>query len=157
MQQLMKKGRTDIQDIDKTLERSERIVEDTKAVGTQVRPGARGLEWRGVAWRGVAWRGVAWAARGWGGGGAHLGRHGVLRHMGWGRKSVAVCGNGGTCVSTVGRCESGAKVQGAGMRRRSMGCCTAEAHGASDLERSCHRLMYEAAALGASLADAWQA
>ncbi|KAG2434695.1 hypothetical protein HXX76_007585 [Chlamydomonas incerta] len=36
MQQLMKKGRTDIQDIDKTLERSERIVEDTKAVGTQV-------------------------------------------------------------------------------------------------------------------------
>ncbi len=37
MQQLMTKGRKDIQDIDNILKHSERIVEDTKAVGTQVR------------------------------------------------------------------------------------------------------------------------
>lgn len=36
MQQLVAKGRKDINEIDKTLERAERIAEDTKAVGKEV-------------------------------------------------------------------------------------------------------------------------
>lgn len=51
MQQLVAKGRKDINEIDKTLERAERIAEDTKAVGKEV--GTMECDMGGAARRGV--------------------------------------------------------------------------------------------------------